>query len=158
MRKTFFKTLKIQIPKSARVLDLGSYDGKKNKWMIKEGYQYQGLDLLQENEYVKKVDFVAWLENNKTLFDLILAEFSLQQIPKDDFWKTINNIQESLSLGGYLYISSFNEKDKFGPLFTNAEFLKIGDGFNILYQKNSISKDLKKRNRYITSMLLQKTR
>lgn len=154
MRKIYLK--KINIPKNAKVLDLGSYDGKQNKWMVKSGYLYKGIDLLKENKYVEKSDFVSWLKTNNEKFDLILAEFSLQQIKKKEISIVIKMIKQALNPKGYFYFSSFNKNDSFNPCFSQKDFLKMCNNFEIVSWNSRTGVDLRGRNRQVTELLLKK--
>lgn len=119
-------------------------------------YFYQGIDLLYEDNYIKRGNFVSWLKKNKKRYDLILSEFSLQQVPRKHLWSTVQNIKKSLTPSGYFFLASFNETDKYGPYFTKKEYLKIGKNLSILFKNRTKSKDKKKRERSITEVLFIK--
>ncbi|GEM_PF-6988427 len=154
MKKQIFKKLKL--PQGSAILDLGCYDGSKNKWMRRKKYIYQGIDLLFEDSYVKKANFVPWLKKNKKKYNLILSEFSLQQIPRIHLWETVKNIQKILKPGGYFFLTSFNEADAHGPFFTEKEYLKIGRNLSILFKNHTTGIDKKKRKRSVTEILYMK--
>lgn len=123
--------------------------------MKDEGVFYQGVDLLHEGQNIKKTDFIPWLKNNKKKYNLIISEFSLQQVPRKHLWGTVQNIKRALRTNGYFYLASFNEADKFGPYFTQKEYLKIAEDLDILFWNRKNGTDKKSRQRSVTEILLK---
>lgn len=147
---------KMHLPHGARILDLGCYDGKKNAWALKKGFLYQGIDMRYESQQIKKTDFIPWLKENRRRFDLILLEFSLQQISKKNVRQVIKDIKRIMNPNGYLFIASFNERDAYGPFFTQKEYFAMCHGLRILLWSSKYGKDKNKRQRSVTEILLKK--
>jgi SAM-dependent methyltransferase len=150
MKRKLFKNRIDMIRPS--VLDLGCFDGRKNAWMLQYGCKYKGVDLLVENEHVEKGDFVEFLRKDKGKYDLVLLEFSLQQIKIDEALEIMPRIGKRLKKGGYIYIQTFIEK----KYFTQRELCRIADDFSIRYWNQYKSKDKRGRDRDCVEILLKK--
>jgi SAM-dependent methyltransferase len=150
MKKILFK--KLPLPTKPSILDVGCFNGKQNAWMRK--FDYEGVDLLFKDSHIIQKDALHFFNGNKKKFDLILFEFSLQQIKK--FKAVILMAKHALKPGGFLYIQSFNEYDPYVAFFSQRQYFEMTSNMRITFWRTDESRDNRDRRRNVTELLLQK--
>ena len=89
-----------RLPKSGKVLDIGSGSGQFSQYIAKKGFSAVGIDYSQEmieiaRIKVPEVEFrymdMRNLEFNENSFDGLLSAYSLIHIPSEDIPKTLKS-------------------------------------------------------------------
>ena len=153
------------LPKEAKLLDVGCGPGTFTKYLLKKGFDVEGLDLSQEmlkiaKEKVPQVEFKKMDMRNLSYpnetFDGLLVAYSLIHIPSEEIPLTLKGFSRILkSKGQIMVIVQGGEPDKivdeplkkgekiFINFFTKArltDFLNQA-GFEVEYQEELPMKD-----------------
>lgn len=96
-----------------KILDVGCASGLKTKYLIEKGFKVTGIDFSEEmiklaKEHCPEAEFyVRDIKEplNLEIFDAIFAQAVLLHIPKVEFLKVLENLNNNLKSGGYIYLA-----------------------------------------------------
>ncbi len=133
----------INLLSGKRVLDLGIGEGKNSVFLADMGFSVTGVDFSLEalkicKKYCSKIDLVHCdirnYEIGKDSFDLIMSNFVLHFLHKDDVYAIIKNIKSGLAKNGLVYISVFSINDPSFSVKENSSSFSMIDN-NIFYNE-----------------------
>lgn len=133
----------INLLSGKRVLDLGIGEGKNSVFLADMGFSVTGVDFSLEalkicKKYCSKIDLVHCdirnYEIEKDSFDLIMSNFVLHFLHKDDVYAIIKNIKSGLAKNGLVYISVFSINDPSFSVKENSSSFSMIDN-NIFYNE-----------------------
>jgi ubiquinone/menaquinone biosynthesis C-methylase UbiE len=128
----------------ARIIDIGSGSGRDVDWLMKQGFEVEGVDASQgliaaaQSRYPQatfRYDVLPELPNTKTsTFDYALCSAVLMHLPRQDVQAAVKNILRVIKSGGKLICSvrpsrQASEREGDGRLFTELTLGELAQFF-----------------------------
>ena len=95
----------------AKVLDIGCGNGRNSRFMMKQGYEVDGIDMAPKDFGIKIVLGEDDLPNKK--YDIILANYILMFLSKKELKKVNSEILRCSKIGTTMMIEMYPAKDAY---------------------------------------------